>query len=203
MYATSDEVRVFSRLGYEDLEYDTETELEIYIDTLIPLAGGLVDQFCNVPKDFFEDAGYEELSGLYDYRETWIHLKYHPVLDVSKVEVNTASYGSAASWTELAASDYIVAKDRGLLKIVGASKPAEILQSIRVTYTAGYATTPYIIKYAVLNICSNIMHAMLQRKISPVMQVNDFTIRMIIPKAFSRDLQQALAPYVHHQVFVG
>ena len=203
MYVTADEVRVFSRLGYEDLEYDTETEFETYIETLIPLASGLVDQFCKVPKSFFEDAGYEESSGLYDYRETWIHLSYHPVLNVSKVEVNTAAYGSAASWIELASTEYIVAKDRGLLKIVGATKPAEMLQSIRVTYTAGYATTPYIIKYAVLNICSNIMHAMLQRKISPVMRVDDFTIRMIIPNAFSRDLQEALAPYVHQQVFVG
>jgi hypothetical protein len=203
MYAENDEVRLFSRLGYGDLGYESESEFNAYIGTLIPLAEGLVDQFCNVPKGFFEDAGYEETSGLYDYRETWIHLRYHPVLSVGKVEVNTASYGSPANWVELSSTGYIVAKDRGLLKILSEHKPAEMLQSIRVTYTAGYAETPEIIKYVVLNICSNIMHAILQRKVSPVMRVDDFTIRMIIPNAFTRDLQEALSPYVHHQVFVG
>jgi len=203
MYAQSDEVRLFSRLGYEDLGYETESEFDAYIATLIPLAQGLVDQFCHVPKNFFEDTGYTETDGIYDYRETWIHLKYHPVLSITKVEVNTASYGNAAVWTELAATDYIVAKDRALLKIVGDTKPAEMLQSIRVTYVAGYSKTPELVKFVILNICSNIIHAMLQRKISPVMRVDDFTIRMIIPNAFSRDLQIALAPLVHHQVFVG
>jgi hypothetical protein len=203
MYVASDEVRLFSRLGYEDLGYESESEFNAYIGTLIPLAEGLVDQFCSVPKGFFQAAGYEESSGLYDYRETWIHLRYHPVLSVSKVEVNTASYGSGANWIELASTEYIVANDRGLLKIVGAHKPAEMLQSIRVTYTAGYSETPEIIRYVVLNICSNIMHAMLQRKINPVMRVDDFTVRMIIPHAFTRELQAALAPYVHQQVFVG
>jgi len=203
MYVSADEVRLFSRLNYDDLGYEADSEFNAYIATLIPLAQGLVDQFCHVPKNFFEDNGCTETDGVYDYRETWIHLKYHPVLSVSKVEVNTAAYGSAASWTELTATDYIVAKDRALLKIVGDTKPAEMLQSIRVTYTAGYAKTPELIKFVVLNICSNIMHAMLQRKISPVMRVDDFTIRMIIPNAFSRDLQAALAPFVHQQVFVG
>jgi hypothetical protein len=33
--------------------------------------------------------------------------------------------------------------------------------------------------------------------------VDDFTVRMIIPHAFTRELQEALAPYVHQQVFVG
>jgi len=203
MYVESDEVRQFSRLGYDDLGYEADSEFDAYIATLIPLAQGLVDQFCNVPKNFFEDDGYTETAGLYDYRETWIHLKYHPVLSITKVEVNTAAYGSAANWVELASTAYIVAKDRGLLKIVGDSKPAEMLQSIRVTYTAGYTKTPELVKFVVLNICSNIIHAMLQRKISPVMRVDDFTIRMIIPNAFSRDLQIALAPLVHQQVFVG
>jgi hypothetical protein len=203
MYVASDEVRLFSRLGYEDLGYESESEFNAYIGTLIPLAEGVVDQFCHVPKGFFEASGYEETSGLYDYRETWIHLRYHPILSISKVEVNTASYGSPANWVQLSTTGYIAAKDRGLLKILSEHKPAEMLQSIRVTYTAGYAETPEIIKYVVLNVCSNIMHAMLQRKISPVIRVDDFTIRMIIPSAFTRDLQEALAPYVHQQVFVG
>jgi len=117
MYVASDEVRLFSRLGYEDLGYETGNEFDAYIATLIPLAQGLVDQFCNVPEGFFEAAGYEESSGLYDYRETLIHLRYHPVLNVSKVEVNTTAYGSAANWVELTSTEYIFAKDRGLLKI--------------------------------------------------------------------------------------
>jgi len=200
---SADEVRLFSKLGYADLAYENESEFEAYINELIPLAGGLVDQFCGVPRGFFEDAGIAETAVLFDYRATWIHLRYHPVLSVSKVEVNTAAYGSVAVWTELASTEYITALQRGLVKLVGDTVPAEILQSVRVTYTAGYAATPEVVKYAVLNICTNILHAMLQRKISPVMRVDDFTIRQVIPDAFTRDLQQVLSPYVHHQVFVG
>jgi hypothetical protein len=36
---------------------------------------------------------------------------------VSKVEVNTTAYGSAANWVELTSAEYIVAKDWDLLKI--------------------------------------------------------------------------------------
>lgn len=203
MIVTADEVRLFSRLSYEDLKYDSESEFEAYINELIPLAEGLVEQFCHVPRSFFEDEGYTVTNLVHDYRDDWIHLRYKPVVSVSKVEVNTASYGSAASWSELSSSEYVLAKERGLLKIVGGTKPAEMLQTVRVSFVAGYSVTPQAIKYVVLNICSNIIHAMLQRKISPVMRVDDFTIRMIIPDAFSADLQRSLAPFVLHQVFVG
>lgn len=54
MCVTADEVRVFSRLSYTDLGYDTESEFEAYINELTPPAPGLLDQFCNVPKGFFQ-----------------------------------------------------------------------------------------------------------------------------------------------------
>jgi hypothetical protein len=50
MCVASHELRLFNRLGYEDLGYETGSEFDAYIATLIPLAQGLVDQFCNVPK---------------------------------------------------------------------------------------------------------------------------------------------------------
>ena len=201
---TADEARLFSRLGYEDLGYETESEFEAYLNELVPLTGGIVDQFCHVPKGFFEDSGLAVLNQLLDYRADWIHLKYHPVLSVSKVEVNVSAYGTAASWSELSVStEYVVAKDRGLIKVVGDTIPAKLLQSVRVSYTAGYSSTPEAVRYVVLNIVSNIAHAMLQQRISPVVRVDDFVVRMIMPEAFTRDLQAVLATYVHQQVFVG
>ena len=204
MYVTADEARLFSRLAYADLGYETKSEFKAYLSELVPLGGGIVDQFCHVPKGFFEDSGLAIVNQLLDYRADWIHLRYHPALSVSKVEVNVSAYGTAASWSELAAAtEYVVALERGLIKIVGNTTPAELLQSVRVSYTAGYSSTPEAVRYVVLNIVSNIAHAMLQRRISPVVRVDDFTVRMIMPEAFTRDLQAVLAPYVHHQVFVG
>ena len=168
------------------------------------MAEGIIEDFCQVPRSFFEDGGYTQTNGLYDYREDWIHLKYRPGISVTKIEVDVSAYGDAASWQELStATGYIIALDRSLLMIVGDVKPSAMFQTVRVTYTVGYAVTPQMIGLIAMELAGNIMHEMLQRRLSPVIRVDYYTIRMIIPEAFTRDMQQRLGPYAHLQVLVG
>lgn len=203
-YVTVDEIKSFSKLEKKDLDYETEGEFESYLETLIPLVEGLMEDFCHVPRGFWDDSGYTHTDALMDYREAWIHLKHKPVISVSKVEVDTSNYGDSPSWTELSEhTGYVLAKERGLLKIVGDTVPAVMLQTVRVSYVAGYATTPMTIEVTALQFISNIMHEMLQRKLNPLVRVDDFQIRLVIPKAFSRELQDNLRPYVQQQVLVG
>lgn len=54
---------------------------------------------------------------------------------------------------------------------------------------------PKPVKYVILQVCSNVLHVMLQRKISPVVQTGDFTIRVIIPEVFTAELKEMLSPY--------
>lgn len=56
-------------------------------------------------------------------------------------------------------------------------------------------TVPASVKYAAVQLCSNILHTILQRKISPIIQTGDYTIRLVIPEAFTRELRDLLEPH--------
>lgn len=203
-YATAEEIISFSMLDKEQLKFETDSDFETYVESLIPLAEGIIEDHCRVPRSFFEAEGYTQTNGLYDYRETWIQLKYRPGISVSKVEVDTSAYGDSASWTELAAqTGYVFAADRALLKIVGDVRPQAMLQTVRVTYTAGYAATPQAVKGVLMQLVSNMMHELLRRRLTPVVRVSDYAIRLVVPRAFTRELQLRLMPYVHYEVGVG
>jgi hypothetical protein len=81
--------------------------------------------------------------------------------------------------------------------------PAIAEQSVRVSYTAGYAATPDPVEHVCLQLCSNVLHGILQRKISPVVRVDDLTLKVLMPEAFARELQVMLSPYVRKTVVCG
>jgi hypothetical protein len=54
---------------------------------------------------------------------------------------------------------------------------------------------PQAVKYVSLQLCSNILHGILQRKVSPIIQTGDYTIRLVIPEAFTDELKRLLEPY--------
>ena len=56
---------------------------------------------------------------------------------------------------------------------------------------------PATVKFVTIQLCANILHAVLQRKINPLIQVNDFTIRLITPEVFTSELKEILN---HHRV---
>jgi hypothetical protein len=54
---------------------------------------------------------------------------------------------------------------------------------------------PSTVKYASIQLCSNILHGILQRKISPIIQTGDYAIRLVIPEAFTPELKAILEPH--------
>jgi len=200
-YVEVEEVKSFCKLSWEDLGYNSDAEFEAFLNELVSLAESVVENYCRVPAGYFKAGGLSFQNQVYDYRYA-LFLRYRPVLSVEKVEINVAGYGQTPSWTQLNTEEYVVDLQAGVIYLVGRTPLCE-LQSIRVSYTAGYSETPGIIKYVVLQLCSNILHAILQRKISPVIRVDDWSVRMLIPDVFTPELQTMLTPYVRMVIEVG
>lgn len=54
---------------------------------------------------------------------------------------------------------------------------------------------PASVRFVTIQLCSNILHGILQRKISPIIQTSEFTIRLAIPEAFTEELRSLLNPH--------
>lgn len=202
VYLTKDEIKGHSKVTFTDLGYATDTLYDTFLDTLIVLADGIIDNYCRVPAGFFEAAGIALSNELLDYCYPWLSLSYFPVLSVSKVEYNSSGYGQAAVWVTITEPDYIVKLKEALLMLVNKT-PAIIQNSIRVSYNAGYATVPSAIKQVAIQLCCNALHVILQRKINPVIRQDEFTLRLISSDILTRELQTVLSPFVHRSTGTG
>ena len=202
VYCTKDDVKAYSKITYSDLGYANDTAFDTFLDALISLAQGIINSHCSVPSGFFDPGGLSFTNQLYDYRHPWIDFRYYPVLSVSKVEYNDQGYGTTANWVTVTEPDYIINKGTGQLMLVE-DTPAIVEQSVRVSYTAGYSSAPDVIKQVAIQLCSNILHEILQRKLSPVVRADDVTMKVLTPEAFPRSLQAVLTPYVRRVVAVG
>ena len=129
-------------------------------------------------------------------------LLYYPVLSVSKVEYNNQGYGVTANWVTVTEPDYIMNLSSGQLMLVN-KVPAIVEQSIRVSYTAGFSSTPDDIKQVCIQVCCNMLHGILQRKVSPQVQVNEMVIKLVAVEAFNEELKGMLRPYVRRLVVAG
>lgn len=54
---------------------------------------------------------------------------------------------------------------------------------------------PPTIRFVTIQLCSNILHILLQRKIAPLSQTNEYMIRIVSPEAFTDDLKALLNKY--------
>lgn len=175
---------------------------DTFLDTLIVLADGVIDNYCRVPAGFFEAAGLALSSELLDFCYPWLSLRYFPVLSVSKVEYNSSGYGQTASWVTVVEPDYMVKLPEGLVMLVNKT-PAVIENSVRVSYTAGYSAVPSAIKQVAIQLCCNAVHVILQRKINPVIRQDEFTLRLLSSDILTRELQTVLSPFVRRSTGVG
>ena len=191
-----------SQVPYADLGYTLDSTYVSFIDTLIVLADGIIDNYCRVPAGFFEAAGLALSNELADFCYPWISLCHHPVISVSKVEYNSAGYGQTASWATVVEPDYIVKLPEGLLMLVNKT-PAIVENSVRVSYTAGYSSVPSAIKQVAIQLCCNALHVILQRKINPVIRQDEFTLRLLSSDILTRELQTVLSPFVHRSTGTG
>jgi hypothetical protein len=201
-YTSVDDVKALAKINYDELGYDSDAEYEAFINDLITYAQSVVDNHCNVPNEFFNAGGLSFTDQLYDFRFS-LQLRHYPVLNVSAVKINTAGYGQTPSWKTLDSTDYIVDEHAGIIHFVSGDVPAVEEQSVKVSYTAGYSSTPSTIAYVTAQLCSNIIHIILQKKIAPVIRVDDWAVRLVLPEVFTRELQFMLAPFVRRAVSVG
>lgn len=202
MYCLNSDVKAYSKIAYTDLGYASDADFNTFLDSLIVLAQSLIENRCRVPTAFFNSGGKTFTNELNDYRYPWISLQYYPVLSVSKVEHNDQGYGITANWVTVTEPDYLMNLSAGQLMLVN-KVPAIHEQSVRITYTAGYASTPDDIKYVCIQVCTNALHAILQRKVSPIIRVDDMVVKLVDAETFTPELKSVLRPYVRRIVVAG
>jgi len=153
-YSTRTDVEFWGQFtaGSFTLGYDYENSLE----RAIQIADRRIDDYCNVPSGFFSSGGIEiqqeylngtdiaYIGGVLKFYSWYyggtshLKFKYPPVLTVTKLEEET----SADTWTtrtEGTGNDYIVVED-GVRFIK--NTPNYKYKNVRVTYKAGYTSTP-------------------------------------------------------------
>lgn len=214
-YCTTDDVKAFSIISYTDLGYASDAAFVTFLNSLIAYAGAQIDEFCRLPEGFFNAGGYSVTAEMYDYKFPYtqlyvfplyrlppVSLRYQPVVSVSKVEYNTQGYGLSPNWVEIVLPGYIFDPIACTVTIV-LKMPAMAQLSIRVTYIAGYAAVPDIVRYICAQLCSNILHEILQRKLSPQVTPGNVVMRIVTPAAFTPDLQDGLKHFVRRFIGVG
>ena len=202
VYCSKTDVKDNSKISYSDLGYATDALYDTFLDTVIVLADGVIDNYCRVPAGFFEASGLALSNELLDFCYPWISLRYFPVLSVSKVEYNSAGYGQAAVWVTITEPDYVVKLREGLLMLVN-KQPSVIENSVRVSYTAGYSAVPSANKQVAIQLCCNALHVILQRKINPTVRADDLNLKLLSSDILTRELQTMLGSYVRRSLGVG
>jgi len=201
-YTTISLVKTTAMIGYSDLGFSSDADYENYISSVIEMVEGEIDSYCNRQRGFFGAGGVAITDELYDFPEDGIiFLNNYPVLSITKVELNKAGWGAADDWQEISSTDYVIIKKRGVLKLL--EYPGREEESVRVSYVAGYESTPLPVKYVATQASVNFLHGVLQRKISPVARVDEFTIKLVLPEAFTQDLYRKLDPYKRGAVIIG
>ena len=190
-YCTSD----LSKITYKDLGYATDLDFDTFLDSLILLAQAIIENYCHAPSGFFTASGKTIIDEIQDYKQGWLSLKHYPILSVTKVEYNSQGYGVAPSWIILSWVDFIINTSTGQVKLVN-YVPSISEQSVRVSYVAGYAATPDLVEYVCIQVCSNVLHDILQRKLSPVVRADDVNIKVLVPEAFTSELRAMLNMFV-------
>lgn len=203
-YTTVDKVKELAQMKYTDLNFDSQAEFDALVNTLIGSAEAIIENFCDVPDGFFEDGGATVTDEYHDLRESddFIQLNHKPVISITSAYVNDAEYGAAPNWSAISTNSMYLYMETGQLYFYNLTYSV-IEQNIKVTYVAGYSSTPGDIDYICAQICVNVLHVTLQRKVSPVIRVDDWSVRMVDPKVFSPELQNMLKRYRKGRMTIG
>jgi len=194
-YVSASEVKQFSNVTYQDLGFASDTEYDTFLGSFISQVERAIDNYCRVPSGFFK-AGGLSFTELHDWNEDGeIHVRYVPILTLTKVELDQAGYNQTADWMEISTTYYYAKNEHGIIKIVG-KIPGHIENSVRITYTAGYSAVPDDVKLAALMLASNVLHMVLQRDIGTSLSIGDFSSRLVeVKEAFSGEVKGLLSSY--------
>lgn len=174
-YCTIEDVKFWgqlddtSKLGGAGDGYDYTNSIQRSIE----IASNRIDDYCEVPKGFFEPGGVEIQKEYHDGARViytgkvtrfyafdyggLAHLKtdYTPVLSVTKLEEETSA-GSWTTRTEGSNDDYVVVDD-GVRYVKNV--PTWKWKNVRITYKAGYKETPQ----GVIDVCGELAAAILHK----------------------------------------
>ena len=176
-YCSHDDAEFYAQVSSTDigtLGYDFNASIHKAIND----AAHMIDDYCNVPEDFFIGGGIEidreYLNGVdvayiggitkffpyYYGGASHLRFTYKPVLSVTKLEEEVQA-GSWALRTEGAANDYIVVED-GVRFVQNV--PAYKYKNVRVTYRAGYHTTPWNVSRVAARLAAEILQDIIDRR---------------------------------------
>ena len=190
-YISASEVKQYSNVTYQDLGFASETEYEAFLDDLINQVEAVIDDYCRVPHGFYR-AGGLSFTEIHDWNDGIIQTRYHPIIELVRVELDLAGINQPANWTEISSTYYYAKNEFGIIKIVGKS-PGHVENSVRVTYTAGYSAVPEDIKTAALILAKNMLLGMMT---SDEIRIGDLTIEPQTPhEIFTAEVKTLLAQY--------
>jgi len=202
-YISASEVKQYSNITYQDLGFTSDMVYDTFLAIVLSRVERAIDNYCRVPSSFFK-AGGLSFTEIQDWKEDGeIHTRYYPIITLTKVELDQAGYNQAADWTEISSTYYYAKNEYGIIKIVGKT-PGHVVNSVRITYTAGYNAVPDDVKLAALIYASNILQNMLFRLSGETVDIGDIRIRNVeIKEAFSDEIKKLLMPYRRGLVMRG
>jgi len=152
-------------------------------------ADSRIDEYCNVPEGFFNPGGitiqqeYHDGTEIGDYgllvsfglsikRRPFLRFKHSPVLSVTSLEKSDSS-GTWSALTEGRTNDYLV-METGVrfLKNV----PSYDYKNVRVTYRAGYNTTPANVAQCSGLLASAILNQVLHAKDTENISIGNLSV---------------------------
>jgi len=201
-YVSASEVKQFSNVTYQDLGFASDVDYESFLDGIISQVERAIDNYCRVPSGFFK-AGGLSFTEIHDWNEDGeIHVRYVPILSLTKVELDYAGYNQTADWIEISSTYYYVKNEYGIIKIVGKT-PGHAENSVRITYTAGYSAVPDDVKLTALSLANRILKRLLQEEHSVTVLPSgmDVKIGLEIEGAFTDEIKFLLSSY--HRRFIN
>jgi len=150
----------------------------------------------------------------YPYQLT-ARLRNWPVISMQHCYVNINGYGQPPSWLEIDGDDdlgnHFPAGDtnpqkcflqtvQGRIVLVNAVS-ARYYQGLKATYQAGYAATPNSVWDVCIKLATNMLHVIIQKVLAPIIKVDDWVVKMVIPDVFTPELKKELTQY-HRAMFL-
>lgn len=212
-YSNQSEVETWGQLATGDLgshgyNYDNT------IQALIKWADHAIDDYCSVPRGFFEAGGIainnEYLNGTdvayiggvtrffnwYFGGASHLKFKYKPVLTVEKLEEETSA-GTWTTRTEGRGNDFIVVDD-GVRFI--RNTPSWSYKNVRATYKVGYTQTPGRVNECSARLAASYGHRIHDAKSRSTVQAGGLSVTQLptpnlTSSVFTKDLKKLVRNY--------
>lgn len=205
--------RFLQAIDYRDLGFDLASELDEFLEDIIPMASRFIDHHCNRPDNFFQDGGvtvteyfdglgsappadylqYEREIEIWENRARMFNLSERPVLSITSVQELVD--GTWVDRTEGDSSAYDYRRVRSQIYF-WKSIPRRGWKNLKVIYTAGYATIPSDVDWVCARLIANELHALQEdRGTAKVALTGAPILDFEDPMIFTKDLAERLSPY--------